>query len=465
VALIERRAGHAGAEIRAGADAAGADVRGGARVAVVARRAVRRVRIRAHAGCRTARTRHVALIERRAGHRVRSGTGARLAGVALRAEAAVGAGGPIVRCRVRADPGAGITRAGDVALVERRAGHRAACGAGARLTCIALRAGVAVTARRAVGFLVGDAQPRSVAGIRVVAGGVGRAAARGSGGGVRARLTEPRRRIARLDAVADVAVARAHRRRAGLARAAAAHVAGGAGAAVATRVGVVGVDAPGSERAGIVGARIAVVAVRRRPGDARATVAGVARGAGVAVAARRSVRLAVGLADSGAVARVGVVAGGVDRAAARRADGSGAAARARARLAAVAHRAGVVVAAGGSVRERRVRARVRPREGKRRRGARRDARERAGDRAHRIQGLAAGLVEGPAMDEARGRGELAAHVRGDLGLGARGVPDPQLVDAADERQLNNAGIGTRDAQHRGVCRSDGARAPDPRRNR
>src|SRR6185503_7825789 len=97
VALIERTAHD---RIAAGAAPALARVGLRARVAVVARRAVRLVRIAADPGRRIARARHVALIERAAGDRIRPLAGAPLAGVGLGARIAVVARGA-VRLRLR----------------------------------------------------------------------------------------------------------------------------------------------------------------------------------------------------------------------------------------------------------------------------------------------------------------------------------------------------------------------------
>src|SRR5206468_1271085 len=77
---------------------------------------------------------------------------------------------------VGADPGAGVADAGIVALVERRAGHRAAADARACLAGVVLRAGVAVVARGAVGVsgarAVGEDEPEhgAEAGVAAVPG-------------------------------------------------------------------------------------------------------------------------------------------------------------------------------------------------------------------------------------------------------------------------------------------------------
>src|SRR5205085_5746650 len=76
---------------------------------------------------------------------------ARLAVIALRAGVAIVGGGAIGRRRVRAGAGGRIARARRVALIRRRAGHGVAARTRARLTRIALRAGVAVVAGGAVG--------------------------------------------------------------------------------------------------------------------------------------------------------------------------------------------------------------------------------------------------------------------------------------------------------------------------
>src|SRR5690348_3690848 len=62
--------------------------------------------------------------------------------------------------RVAAGPGARIARAGAVALVERRAGHRVSTHAGAGPAGVDLRAGVSVRARRSVLHREAGARPR-----------------------------------------------------------------------------------------------------------------------------------------------------------------------------------------------------------------------------------------------------------------------------------------------------------------
>src|SRR5207253_6925408 len=87
------------------------------------------------------------------------------------------------------------------------------------------------------------------------------------------------------------------------ARPAPAGVVRGAGVAVVARGGVVRVDAARGRIAAVGGADVPVVAVRRRPPDARPATAGVVGRAGVAVAARGGV-VRVGAAR-GRIAAVG----------------------------------------------------------------------------------------------------------------------------------------------------------------
>src|SRR5205823_2453067 len=104
----------------------------------------------------------VALIEGGADDGVRPHAGAGLAGVGLGAGIAVGAGGAVRRGRVGAGPGGRIAGAGVVALIEGGADDGVRPDAGAGLAGVALGAGVAVAAGRAVGL------------VRVGAGAVGR---------------------------------------------------------------------------------------------------------------------------------------------------------------------------------------------------------------------------------------------------------------------------------------------------
>src|SRR5439155_1544361 len=144
-----------------------------------------------------------------------------------------------------------------VALVRQRAPDRRAGGARAALADIAGRARIAVVTRGAVRLggiraLAG----RRVAGARVVA-----LVLRGAGDG------DPRRAAARLARVADRARVTVLARRA---------------------VGRRGIGARAGQRvAAIVGARVPIPAVERRPGDtcARRRIAGLDAGAGVAVVA------------------------------------------------------------------------------------------------------------------------------------------------------------------------------------
>src|SRR6185503_18165601 len=89
---------------------------------------------------------HGAVAARRAG-----AAGAGRARVADGAIVAVVAGRAVRLGRVRAEARLGIADAGEVALVERGADDRARTGAGAALAGVGLRAGVVVVARGAVG--------------------------------------------------------------------------------------------------------------------------------------------------------------------------------------------------------------------------------------------------------------------------------------------------------------------------
>ena len=109
----------------------------------------------------------MALVLRGAGHRVRAGAGAGLAGVGLRAGVAV-----VARACRRPWPGSSRCRspgcsARRVALVLRGAGHRVRAGAGAGLAGVGLRAGVAVVA--AVPFGLAGFEQTPVAGLHVPA--------------------------------------------------------------------------------------------------------------------------------------------------------------------------------------------------------------------------------------------------------------------------------------------------------
>src|SRR5207253_2647340 len=124
------------------------------------------------------------------------------------------------------------------------------------------------------------------------------------------------------------------------ARPAPAGVVRGAGVAVVARGGVVRVDAARGRIAAVGGADVPVVAVGRRPPDARPATAGVVRRAGVAVTARGGV-VRVGAAR-GRIAAVG--GADVPVVAVRRRPPA-----ARPATAGVVRRAGVVVAARGGV--------------------------------------------------------------------------------------------------------------------
>src|SRR5439155_786013 len=159
--------------------------------------------------------------------------------------------------RVRARAGGGVASASVVALVLRGTADGVCSGTGSRLARVGLRAGIAVVAGRAVGLgRLGARAGCRIAGARVVT-----LVQRGAGDGVRAGA------------------------RSGLAG-----VGAGTGVAVVARGRVRRVDAAGRGGAGIVRARVAVVAVRRWTTDASPTRARVARGASVAVVTAGRVR-------------------------------------------------------------------------------------------------------------------------------------------------------------------------------
>src|SRR5439155_1470197 len=141
VTLIE---GFADDRVRPRADACLAGVALGAGVAVVAGRAVGRVRVGAGAARRIADAGNVTLIEGRADDRVRSRADARLAGVALRAGIAVGAGATVRLVRVGAGAARRIAGAGIVTLIEGRAHDGVFAPTNTRPAGVGLGAGIAV---------------------------------------------------------------------------------------------------------------------------------------------------------------------------------------------------------------------------------------------------------------------------------------------------------------------------------
>src|SRR5207249_687115 len=167
VALIEGRTDD-GVGPDAAARLAGVELRAG--IAGGARSAVGLVRVGAGAARRIAGAGDVALVERGADDGVGPRAAARLAGVALRAGIAVGAGRTVGLVWVGAGAARRIADAGDVALVERGADDGVDSRADARLTGVALRAGIAVGAGRTVGLVrVGAGAARRIADAGVVA--------------------------------------------------------------------------------------------------------------------------------------------------------------------------------------------------------------------------------------------------------------------------------------------------------
>src|SRR5262249_1451988 len=215
-------------------------------VAVVAGGAVRLGGVGAGTSGRVAGARLAALIRRGADDRVRAGADARLAGIGPGAGAAVVAGRAVGLARGGAGAFCRVAGAGVMALVDGGADDRVRTDAGAAEAGIALGAEVAVLARREIGEC------------RVGAAGGGIAAVGGA-------------------AIAVVAVGRrpAHATspRAGVGR--------GAGVARVARGRVVRLQAAAEGVAGVVGARIAVIAGRVR--DDHAADARLARVGGAEV--------------------------------------------------------------------------------------------------------------------------------------------------------------------------------------
>ena len=145
MALVGRRAGH---RVSAGAGARLTRIGLGACVVVIAGRPVRRGRVGA-AHRRVARSRRMALVQRRARDRVTAGADAGLAGIGLRADVIVIAGRPVRHDRV-GTPRRGVTRPCRVTLVQRRARQRVAADTQAHLARVVLGAGVAVVTCRPV---------------------------------------------------------------------------------------------------------------------------------------------------------------------------------------------------------------------------------------------------------------------------------------------------------------------------
>src|SRR6185503_13733095 len=134
--------------VHAGARAALTGVGLRARIAVVAGRAVGLLRVGARARGDVADALGVALIRRRADHRIGSRAHARHTDVCLQAHVAlVVAAGAVGLERIGADAGRRIARADLVAVVERRAGHRIGAFADAALAAVGRRTQVAVVAR------------------------------------------------------------------------------------------------------------------------------------------------------------------------------------------------------------------------------------------------------------------------------------------------------------------------------
>ncbi len=148
MALIARRAGD-GVSARAHAGLAEVDL--GARVPVIASRSVGNRGIRTHARGWIAHASRVALVARRAGHRIAARAPAGLALVGLGARVAIVARRSVGERGIRAQTRGWIAHAGRVALVARRARHGIPSRAEAGLAGIAPGAGVPVIATCPVG--------------------------------------------------------------------------------------------------------------------------------------------------------------------------------------------------------------------------------------------------------------------------------------------------------------------------
>src|SRR5207244_4335265 len=89
-------------------------------------------------------------------------------GIVTRTGAATTTGRARCCWQVRAQASAGVAGAGDVALIQSRTHYRVAARAGAALTGVGLRAGIAIAAGRAIGHMVGLAGPTAIAGVGIV---------------------------------------------------------------------------------------------------------------------------------------------------------------------------------------------------------------------------------------------------------------------------------------------------------
>jgi len=199
----------------------------------------------------------VALVLGGADDGARAGARAGLAGVAAGAGVNVVAGRAVGLGGVGAGAGRGVALTGVVALVRRRAHDRRAGGARAALAGITDRARIAIVTRAAV-------RPggiRALAGRRVAGARVVALVLRGADDGVRPGAGPGLAGVAAGARVVVVAAGRVRR-----------------------------VDAAGHGGAGIVRARVAVVAVRRWTTDASPARARVARGASVPVVTSGRVR-------------------------------------------------------------------------------------------------------------------------------------------------------------------------------
>jgi len=261
---------------------------------------------------------------RGAGHRSAGCAGAGLTGIVSRAGVAVAARSTVHGVRSRAHAGGWVARAGRMASSGRGAGHGSAGCAGAGLAGIVSRAGVAV-------------------------------AARGTVHGVRSR-TRTSARVARAERVTRGGRGAGHCG-AGRARAGLTSIVHRAGVAVAAGAPIRRVRVRARAGARIAGTGCMTCGGRGtghcRARRARAGLTSIVHRAGVAVAAGAPIRRVRVRARAGArIAGTGCMTCG------GRGTGHCRARRARAGLTSIVHRAGVAVAAGAPIRRVRVRARA-----------------------------------------------------------------------------------------------------------
>ena len=148
--LIARRARDTSAAIDATTDSSVTRVVRRRGIAIIACRSISLCRIRTRTCRRIAGTCVVTLIARTADHRIAAGTHACLTRVSLRTGIPVATRSAICLYGIRARAGCRVARPRVVTLIARATCHGVGTHAGARLTAITLRTGIAVIARRAV---------------------------------------------------------------------------------------------------------------------------------------------------------------------------------------------------------------------------------------------------------------------------------------------------------------------------